>query len=308
MAESIITKNLIGDVAALLNSLSKDELLSINKKNYSKINKYLKQVDALLILQRLLHHVLYSNEDKGYIKLDLKPFKAAKLDITSVATLLCFAAGIPFSLYKNKPYWEPLAVKLGARPNRMHGIGCNPFHIDLLTRSKPPEIIAFLGVRIDPLGGGYTELSDLLLAIKQLSSTEYELLSKKNFKYWPDNDVCHVGHHLTSYTIIPPNDIKGFVRYTAKMIPHLDGSNNVVVNKGSKYTIEIKQALENLHSILKQNALQFLIQPDELFLFNQRRFAHSRTELGKNQIDLPFNKRRLMMQAYLHKPKYILAA
>lgn len=306
ITEQLITEALILDIAALINNLSADEILSVNSRVNAKVNSYIKQTTALLKLQNVLHQILYSDDNKGYIKFNLQPFKATNLNTTLVATLICFAAGIPFSLYKNKPYWEPLAVKLDAKPNRMHGIGCNPFHIDLLTRSKPPEVIAFLGVRVDPLGGGYTELSDLLLAIKQLSSVDYELLSRKIFHYWPDNNVCRVGHYLTSYRIIPTNATNGFIRYTSKMIPHLDGTNKVVTDIGLKHSVKIKQALENLQLILQKNALQFLVQPDELLLFNQRRFAHSRTVLGKGQADLPFNKRRLMMQAYLHKPDCIM--
>jgi hypothetical protein len=241
---------------------------------------------------------LFASQNPGFARIDLNDFPEEVYQ--DIATLLCFGIGTPILPYDNKePFWYPLTVDLNARPNRTHGVGENPFHIDYMNRQYPPEIIAFLGKRPDPLGGGYTELAPLKEAILSLSKQEYNFLSKPIFTYWKDEKTYKVGRHLNTFSIIPEDIDTGFIRFSTKMLPHLDGSNTVILKEQVRFTELIKQSLVNIKSRLDRNKVVFLVESKHLVFFNQRRLAHSRTELGKPQEKIPADKRRLMFQAYM---------
>lgn len=251
---------------------------------------------AALILRRL-----FAADESGYVLLRLDDFQDEETDVQMVATLICHLAGEPFRIYGKEPFWSPLDVRLEAAPNRTYGTGYNPYHIDLLKKTRPPEVIAFLCQRPDPLGGGYTELGLIGEAIRRLSEEDYRLLSQPVFKYWSDTAVYNVGGDLEYFSVIPQDPATDFIRFNAKIIPHLDGSDTVVRQEATALTHALKRAYENLENELKSLTLRTRLVTHEMLLFSQKRYVHARSPLGSNQEAVPAEERRVILQGYVHR-------
>lgn len=249
----------------------------------------------------LINRRLFAAGESGYVLLDLDDCRDAETDAPMAATLVCHLAGNPFRIFGKEPFWTPLNVKLEAAPNRTYGTGYNPYHIDLLKKTRPPEVIAFLCQRPDPLGGGYTELGLIGEAIRRLSDEDYRLLSQPIFKYWNDTGVYNVGGDLEYFSVIPPDPSNEFIRFNAKIIPHLDGSNTVVRDEATELTPALKQAYENLDQELRALTLRTRLATNEMLLFNQKRFVHARSPLGSDQGAIPADERRVILQGYVHR-------
>lgn len=288
-------------ISVLSNNLQTHKLEVNNNLVVKHIKTVLDKNSSLRHFSKLVKNELYHPTGIGYIVLNLSIFRNLGCNINDISRILCFTCGKPFLLYKNKPFWLPLGVDLNADHNRTHGVGYNPLHIDLVNRERPPEMITFLGKRTDPLGGGYTELANLNETAQELGKEELQLLSMPIFKYWKDYNVCNVGKHINYYPIIPNDKNLGFIRYTTKMIPHLDGSDKVIKSDMVHLTKKIRKALENFEAILKSKRKTFLVEKDNLLIFNQRFFAHSRTKLGQEQSSVAADERRLIFQGYIHK-------
>lgn len=262
---------------------------------------------ALARFAALIHQRLFAAGESGYVLLSLDEFKDAETDALMAATLICHLAGNPFRIFGKEPFWTPLNVRLEAAPNRTYGTGYNPYHIDLLKKTRPPEVIAFLCQRPDPLGGGYTELSLIGEAIRRLSDEDYRLLSQPIFKYWNDTGVYNVGGDLEYFSVIPQDPATDFIRFNAKIIPHLDGSDTVVRDEAAALTPALKQAYLNLDNELKALTLRTRLAANEMLLFNQKRFVHARSPLGSNQEAIPADERRVILQGYVHRMPASLA-
>ncbi len=241
---------------------------------------------------------IFDSQSAGFVRIDLNMLPDEIYQ--DISTLLCFGIGTPILPYaNNEPFWYPLSVNLDARPNRTHGVGENPFHIDYIARQYPPDVIAFLGHRSDPLGGGYTELAPLKEAALSLLEEEYDILSQPFFHYWKDENTYSLGRHLNVFSVIPQNTDTGFIRFSTKMLPHLDGSDTIILREKTGCTNLIKKGLEKMKNNLDLNKKVFLVDRKHLVFFNQRRLAHSRTKLGEAQGIVPIHERRLMLQGYM---------
>lgn len=265
------------------------------------INEYVNTNLELYNFRNSIYQQLFSQSEIGYSYLNLSTMPYNNDELLAIANFICFLIGLPIKLYNKGVFWEPLTVKLDAAKNRTHGTGENPLHIDLVNRKNTPDLIAFFGVRADPLGGGYTELANLIDAEDCLSASEIELLQMPIFKYWKDENVCHVGEHLDRYAILPKNIHEDTIRFTAKMIPHLDGTDTVIDDTAISLTKSIKSALEKYFKYLNDHKLRFLIEKNQLLIFNQKKYAHARSALGEHQETLLKDQTRLLLQGYILK-------
>lgn len=303
MSEALIklTESVIASLQIVYNNIPKrlKQPIRIRSKRAAEIiSEIFPEEKAIANFISDIKTELLSPNHSGFVRIDLSHFSDEIYK--DIATLFCFGVGVPILPYANKePFWYPLTVDLKAHPNRTHGISENPFHIDYMNRRYPPEIIAFLGKRPDPLSGGYTALALLKEAALSLSEEEYDIISQPIFHYWKDESTYKLGRHLNTFSIIPENINTGFIRFSAKMLPHLDGSATVIIKEKTEYTNLIKKALLKMKQHLDHNKKVFLVDRKHLVFFNQRRLAHSRTELGKPQEKVPVNERRLMFQGYM---------
>lgn len=220
----------------------------------------------------------------------------AQVEVLQGATQVAQALGDPLDVYGDGQQWSFLRVDTQAQANRTHGVGENPLHIDYVQRSAPPALIILLGLRQDPHGGGQSIIAPFKPARAALSEAERQLLSQSHFKYWNDQGAQDVGEALERFAILD----QPWTRFTAKMLPHLDGSATVLDERAVPQTAALLSALNHLHQSLIEHSIRLTLKPGQMLIFDQRYFAHGRGELGPGQASIPQEQRRLLGQCYLN--------
>lgn len=217
------------------------------------------------------------------------------VDAERVATELGEGLGRLLDVYGDGQRWSSLTVSLDAAPNRTHGVGANPLHIDYVQRSHPPDLIMLLGEREDPLGGGASVLARFEAAREGLSLQDQELLAMPVLRYWNDQGAQEVGEPLERFALFDG----AWTRFTSKMLPHLDGSATVFAQDALADQARIRDALLRFDALLQAHSYRARLRPGQLLIFSQRHFAHGREALGFDQANLPQRSRRLLRQAYI---------
>lgn len=155
-------------------------------------------------------------------------------------------------------------------------------------------------MRADPAGGGASALSDLHTAAGCLDQADRDLLRRPVFSYFTDPGVNGVGEGLTRFPVLPENlDGSAPVRFTSKMLPHLERGELV----DSDTPEELAAAFGRLVAAAEARRTTVRLQPGQLLIFDQWRYAHGRMPMGPGQNELPPDQRRLLKQAYGHRPE-----
>ncbi|WP_416975820.1 TauD/TfdA family dioxygenase [Streptomyces sp. 4F14] len=216
----------------------------------------------------------------------------------SMALGLLSALGTVLSVYPDFGPWSDLTVRPDVDPGRTHGTGENRLHIDMVDREQTPRIIALYCVRDDPRGGGASALADMWAAVLSLSSEDLELLKKPAYRYWTDEGVYGVGPSLGVFPIVPRRKAWGLpVRFTSKMGPHLDQGQLVDTDRVA--ADEAAAAFARLTAAVHAQRTTHRLEPGQLLVWDQLRYAHGRMPLGEGQHELPGDERRLLRQTYV---------
>ena len=258
--------------------------------------RYLEEIPDLNILIQSLRGCLF--QGGGYIIDDCAVDGIVTPQSITLATLLVSLCSPLEILEPSGDYWAPLTVKLAADPIRTHGTGRNDFHIDFLTKPRPPRLIAFLCIRPDPLGGGQTLLSDLQRSVAALDEESRAHLMRPSYRYWDDTQYRSLGEGLTAFSIIPHPGHEQIIRFTSKMLVHLDTAPSPVFDGGNEERPAAKSALMALKERIDSDEISFHLQPGQLLIFDQWRYAHARSELAPGQEQIPEESRRLLLQGY----------
>lgn len=220
---------------------------------------------------------------------------AHRLNLDLAASLLS-SLGTLLSIYPSEGCWSDLGVRLDADPIRTHGTGENPLHVDLVDREFPPKYIALYCIRNDPHGGGATMLSDLWAACSELAEEDRSVLSEDRFSYWTDEGVHGVGDSLPTFPVLPSALRAGAViRFTEKMATHLRRG----LLADPAILPAAAAAFDRLVERVHHHASDYLLQPGQMIVFDQRRYAHGRRALGQRQDLVDMEARRLLEQAYV---------
>jgi len=199
--------------------------------------------------------------------------------------------------------WFDLEVSLSVPEERTHGVGENPLHIDYVNRSHPPEYIGFLGVRSDPHGGGATILAPLRLAADLLDERYQEILKLPIFTYWTDAEATNVGDSIPKFSVIP--DGKGsldpWVRFTAKMLPHLRQDSPVLVRENEIPEDLVLESLLEYYRRLTEHRLVHRLSAGQFLIFSQQSHAHGRLAMGYGQEMIHPGLRRSIRQIYANR-------
>ncbi|MFB8401251.1 TauD/TfdA family dioxygenase [Streptomyces sp. NPDC055912] len=213
---------------------------------------------------------------------------------------LMSALGTVLALYPDRGCWDELTVRDDVDPGRTHGVGENRLHVDLVDRDRAPRLIALYCVRADPAGGGASALSDLHAAAGDLDQPDRELLRRPVFSYFTDHGVNGVGEGMTRFPVLPEHlDGREPIRFTSKMLPHLQRGELVDGDAPE----QAAAAFGRLVAAAEERRTTVRLQPGQLLIFDQWRYAHGRMPLGPGQSDLPPGQRRLLKQAYGHRPE-----
>ncbi|WP_153812159.1 TauD/TfdA family dioxygenase [Streptomyces sp. SUK 48] len=215
-----------------------------------------------------------------------------------LALSLLSALGTVLALYPDRGCWDELTVRDDVDPGRTHGVGENRLHVDLVDRDRTPRLIALYCVRADPAGGGASALSDLRTAAEDLDEADRDLLRRPVFSYFTDHGVHGVGEGLARFPVLPRHlDDREPIRFTSKMLPHLQRGE--LVDGGAPE--QVAAAFGRLVAAAEARRTTVRLQPGQLLVFDQWRYAHGRMPLGPGQRDLPPGQRRLLKQAYGHR-------
>ncbi|MEU3734538.1 TauD/TfdA family dioxygenase [Streptomyces sp. NPDC033538] len=238
-----------------------------------------------------LHHSLTA-ENGGYAVLRLGNLFTAlgNDDGRFLRVSAAFAAEIatPFSPFPRWPLWKDIGVKIDKDPGKSSGIGYNPFHMDLVNATLPPDYTTLLCIRPDPLGGGSSILSDVHAAVSRLPESSRTLLTESAYHYGTFFDLFGVGEEYKPFPILDGSDPDaGFVRFTAKML------------KRSELGQAHADAAQELAEELVRGQVSFMLQPGDYLIVNQRRFLHGREALRQGQEAIPLSDRRLLLQLFL---------
>jgi hypothetical protein len=219
--------------------------------------------------------------EAGYVIVELP---AVAMGDLRVATAVGCLAGWPLRVVGRWPLWIELGVDLDAEPHRFGGVGHNPLHIDLVNASAAPRYVCLLGLRCDPLGGGWSIVSDLRAAAARLSHEHRAVLMRPEFREGRFYDLHGVGRGLDAFAVLGSDDAP--IRFTAKML--LD------MPQGPQ-----TDALAALERELVANQHRFLLERGHLLIVDNHRMAHGREPLGRGQPNVPSSDRRLLRQTYL---------
>ncbi|WP_258540050.1 TauD/TfdA family dioxygenase [Streptomyces ipomoeae] len=209
---------------------------------------------------------------------------------------LLSSLGPVLSVYPGDGCWSDLAVSLAADPGRTHGVGENRLHVDLVDRDCLPRYIALYCVREDPLGGGASALADLWQAVDAISDTDRMVLAEPVFSYFADQGVHGVGESLELFPVLPERiDGSAPIRFTAKMGPHLERGEFVDAEEPQVIAAAFGRFVDAVFACRSTIRLQ----PGDLLVFDQHRYAHGRMPLGDGQDGYDADERRLLRQTYV---------
>ncbi len=204
-----------------------------------------------------------------------------------ITTLFAVALGTPVQVYGKASFIKELGTDLKKDKHKSSGIGHNPFHVDAVNTENPPHFVVFTGIRKDPAGGAFSNVSSIQQAVSGLSGRERELLQQPLFSYGEYYDVHNVGKELKPFpALILGDDGLWQLRYTEKGMA--EGANE-----------ETLHALENLGQLLEDGKERLQIKAGDIVLLNQRLVVHGKEEHGPGQENIPEGERRLITQVFV---------
>ncbi|MEW2582920.1 TauD/TfdA family dioxygenase [Streptomyces virginiae] len=213
-----------------------------------------------------------------------------------LALSLLSSLGPVLTVFPSDGCWSDLSVREDVDPGRTHGVGENRLHVDLVDRDRLPRYIALYCMRSDPRGGGASALADLWQAASTLSDSDRRLLGQPVFSYFADKSVHGVGSSLETFAVLPERlDGGDPIRFTAKMHPHLECGELMVDGDFESVAAAFGRLVEAAYA----ERSTYRLEPGQLLVFDQHRYAHGRMPLGEEQSTLPPGERRLLKQTYV---------
>ncbi len=172
--------------------------------------------------------------------------------------------------YLELPMVMDLRPQPGFQPASYAGTGEFDLHTDLSWYEKPPTYIAMFCVSMEAAGGGLPLLADGWQALNDLDETDLHYLKTE------------------PVTFPPPNHIN---------YPPLTGP--IVAERGGKLQIRFRyDLLDNpappvgrFFEAVKRHLVQLNVAPGSLFIFDNERLLHGRTELKAGLTSDRFFKR-----------------
>lgn len=182
------------------------------------------------------------------------------------------------------PGWRIVGVDPSKEHDRSEGVGASPLHIDFVNAEWPPEYIALVCVRADPLGGGQSTLSPLDEALACLAAGDLALLSERLFVDGRVENLLNIGGDMNPFSIV---DSSGGLqrRYTAQLLKRA-------------YASPTEEALQRLQVELEAREVAFLIPRGAALVIDQRRFVHGKRPLGPAQHSISPGVRRCLLHGF----------
>ncbi|WP_228708648.1 TauD/TfdA family dioxygenase [Amycolatopsis keratiniphila] len=193
--------------------------------------------------------------------------------------------GQPFySIDGGRGLWLDSLAALDRDPHSFGGVGAQAVHIDAPNVTEPPDYTSLLMLCPDPAGGGKSVIADLRAAADQLDEHDRELLTRPVFAEGRAERLHGIGEPLPTFPILDERPSKHtWIRWAGKLLT--DDRNTAYL-----------PVLTRFASLLEATARQVLLRRGDLLIADQRRVAHGRTALGRQDQLVPA-ARRLLCQA-----------
>ncbi|RSM34600.1 hypothetical protein DMA12_47655 [Amycolatopsis balhimycina DSM 5908] len=202
-----------------------------------------------------------------------------------VAAGVLAAVGTPFfSIDGGRGLWLDGLSGPERAPHSFGGLAAQALHIDAPNVTAPPDYTSLLMLRPDPAGGGHSVLADLRAAAVLIADDDRELLRRPVFFEGRAERLHGVGEPLLPFPVLedgPPGN--AWIRWAGKLLT-------------DERNMAHRLVLEHFASLLGDTAQRVRMRRGDLLIADQRRVAHGRTALGRQDGVAP-SARRLLCQA-----------
>ena len=192
-------------------------------------------------------------EKSGYVYVDNvglnNPDKSLEEFVSSFAN--------PIS-YLGLPQVMDLKPKPGFQPASYAGTGEFDLHTDLTWYENPPKYIAMFCVSHEAAGGGIPLLADGWHALASLAGADIDFLKTQPISFPPPD---HIDYAPFQGPIIAERAGKLQVRFRYDLLE------------------EPETPIRNYFAAINQHVLQLTVSPGSIFVFDNHRMLHGRTEL-----------------------------
>lgn len=193
--------------------------------------------------------------------------------------------GVPFfSIDGGRGLWLDGLSGPERDPNSFGGFAAQALHIDAPNVTAPPDYTSLLMLRPDPAGGGHSVIADLRAAAVLLGDDDRDVLRRPVFFEGRAEQLSGVGEPMLPFPVLEDGPPGGtWIRWAGKLLT-------------DERNIGYRPALERFASLLEVIARWVRLRRGELLIADQRRVAHGRTALGRQDNVAP-STRRLLCQA-----------
>jgi len=160
--------------------------------------------------------------------------------------------------YLELPMIMDLKPQPGYQPASFAGTGEFDLHTDLSWHEKPPKYIGMFCVNNESAHGGIPLLSDGWKALEDLSAEDVEFLQTEPLSFPPPSHIDYTALHGP---IVSARNGKKVIRFRYDMLE----------NPGPP--------VQNYFKAINNHVIGLDIKPGSLFIFDNERMLHGRTEL-----------------------------
>lgn len=172
--------------------------------------------------------------------------------------------------YLGLPMVMDLKPQPGYQPASFAGTGVFNLHTDLTWHEKPPKYLGMFCVQYETAGGGIPLLSDGWKALADMDEADTAYLKEAPVSFQPPS---HINYPKLSGPVISGEADRPFVRFRYDMLDDPD------------------PALTRYNEAVNRHVFEVRVSPGSIFIFDNYRMLHGRTELkGGMESDRHFKR------------------
>lgn len=198
-------------------------------------------------------NLLKAIQEDGYVLV-----KDVGLDDPDQALETAIAAFARPISYLELPLVMDLKPKPGFQPASYAGTGVFDLHTDLSWFEKPPKYIAMFCVMPESAGGGIPLLADGWQALNSLDAADVAYLQTHPITFPPPD---HIDYPALTAPIITAREEGPFIRFRYDLLDNPP------------------QPVQNFFAAVNDNLIHVDVSPGSMFIFDNDRMLHGRTEL-----------------------------
>ena len=223
---------------------------------------------------------------EGFVIVDCQEILAGKTNSAAAAivTAITSLVGSPLKVFRHLPHWRQISVRLDRPAGRSEGVGRIPLHVDFVNASDPPDLVALMCLRDDPLGGGANMLARFASVLKMLAPDEKRALRQNTFKDGEVRDLDGVGVDVNPFSVLAEG--KWGFRFTERLLE-------------AESDPRVRAVLVKVSRSLGEGVQTARLTAGSLLVLDQHRVVHGRAPLGKGQGELKPGERRLGLQSFI---------